>query len=88
MSIKNLFLMKPELESHQIPLSQAVTDALTADNPSKKGTEETYNMYGRRMSGLVNASLQALVPFLNKIFTQERSAQSKDENKQNELKNG
>lgn len=47
---------------------------------------ETYINYGRRLCGIVNASVAALPPFLQRIYSQERHSQIVDEAKQRQMR--
>lgn len=68
--IKNLFGTKNEPD--KTPISPII------DNEAKR-VGETYVNYGKRICGLVNASISALDPFLQRIYSQEKLSQVNDE---------
>lgn len=69
-SIKSLF----NPASPKVNPQDAIVQAQQA-NPHSKKDGETYHQYGSRMCGLVNGAIETLVPFLNKVYTQERKRQ-------------
>lgn len=84
MNIKNIFRLKA---ASDMPVetveTYSSTDAIKED--------ETYVSYGKRMCGVVNGTVVALTPLLQKVFLYEKSRQQKSEELQatrrNELRN-
>ncbi len=71
MALKDLFKTKTDAPK-----------AIEQSNTEDRRTGETYTAYGVRMCGRVNASPNALVPFIQKIYNQERQEQIKDQAQQ------
>lgn len=85
MDLKSLFKLTPEKTVAPSSQKDAVAAAVQ-QNTEAKQEGETYTNYGRRICGLVNAASQALTPFLNKIFVQEKKRQQDDQALQQQLK--
>lgn len=85
MDLKSLFKLTPEKTVAPSSQKDAVAAAVQ-QNTEAKQEGETYTNYGRRICGLVNAASQALTPFLNKIFVQEKKQQQDDTALQQQLK--
>ena len=85
MDLKSLFKLTPEKTVAPSNQKDAVATAVQ-QNTEAKQEGETYTNYGRRICGLVNAASQALTPFLNKIFVQEKKRQQDDMALQQQLK--
>lgn len=84
MNIKNIFRLKAaSVMPVETVETYSSTDAIKED--------ETYVSYGKRMCGVVNGTIVALTPLLQKVFLYERIRQQKSEELQatrrNELRN-
>lgn len=79
-NIKHLFT-----KNSQLTTAQAVAIA-NQQNTDVQRTGESYVYYGKRICGLVHASLPALHPFLHLIYLSEKQRQLNDEQLQQQLK--
>lgn len=88
MNIKQLFT--PAVDAKVLPSQNPVKaneyDNASISNNDNRRNGESYVKYGTRICGQVNGSLQAFVPFLQRIYNQERLAQEENKNLQSELK--
>lgn len=88
MNIKQLFTPSVNVKalSSQEPIKANEYDGTSMFNNDSRRNGENYVKYGTRICGQVNGSLQAFVPFLQRIYNQERLAQEKNLKLQAELK--
>lgn len=78
-NIKHLFT-----NNSQLTTAQAVAIA-NQQNTDVQRTGESYVNYGKRICGLVHASLPALPPFLHRVYLSEKQRQLEDEQLQQQL---
>lgn len=82
-SLRQLFSLNKQASANQ-PQASAVTPIQPQNDVKQVG--ETYTGYGKRICGLVNASNEALPPFLQRIYNCIKHEQLLDEATQKRLK--
>ena len=82
-SLRQLFSLNKQASANQ-PQAPAVTPIQPQNDVKQEG--ETYSNYGKRICGLVNASNEALPPFLQRIYNYIKHEQLLDEASQKKLK--
>lgn len=81
--LKELFKIKSD-NSKNSDLSTTTSPVIISEDTKRR--DETYTEYGLRICGRVEASLEALTPFLSKVYHGEKNNQVNDQTLQEEYK--
>lgn len=84
--IKDLFKTRTQRKSLPAPTPAEAVAIANKQNTDERHQGETYTNYGKRICGLVNASLPALTPFLQRIYVAEKNRQYQDKDLQDRMR--